>query len=295
MAGVPTREYGEANSEWLKDIFLNFHGGSYFPVPGKIEAEYFSQMSGVDIETTSDVGGGLNVGWIDDGDWIEFEVAVLKSGIYSAEFRTAKLTDDYQGLVYVNLDGQRLSRFLVPGTNGWQNWTTISCPLTLQSGSHQFRLHAQVGGWNLNWIDIKLAERVEVHEIPGRIEAEAFVDMSGVETEMLSADVINLGYFDNQDWIDYKVHVRETGQYDVTFRVALDNGHSNGQGELQKDGEVLCEFDIPTTGGWDQWISVIRTVNLEAGEQILRVNVKHAPGNLDWMEFDRSNMRGFNM
>jgi len=294
MAGVPTQEYGDANSEWLRDIFQNFRRGSYFPVPGKIEAESFSQMSGVDIETTSDVGGGLNVGWIDDGDWIEFEVAVLKSGIYSAEFRTAKLTDDFQGLVYVNLDGQRLSRFLVPGTNGWQNWTTISCPLTLQSGSYQFRLHAQVGGWNFNWMDIKLEESVDVHEIPGRIEAEAFMDMSGVETEMLSADVINLGYFDNQDWIDYKVHVRETGQYDVTFRVSLANGYPDGRGELQKDGEVLCEFDVPATGGWNQWASITCIVNLEAGEQILRVNVKQAPWNLDWMEFSRSEIHRFN-
>ena len=288
MAGVPTLEYGQANSEWLKDIFQNFSVGSYFPVPGKIEAEFFSQMSGVDIETTTDIGGGLNVGWIDDGDWMEFEVAVLKSGIYSAEFRTAKLTDDFQGLVYVNLDGQRISRFLVPGTNGWQNWTTLSCPLTLQSGPHQLRIHAQVGGWNINWMDIKLKEKVEVHEVPGRIEAEAFTDISGVETEMLSADVINLGYFDNQDWIDYKVHVRETGQYDVTFRVSLADGYPDGRGELQKDGQVLCEFDIPATGGWDQWTSITCIINLEAGEQILRVYVKQAPWNLDWMEFSKS-------
>jgi len=215
MAGVPTREYGHANSEWLRDIFHNFLSGSFFPVPGKIEAEYFSQMSGVDIETTSDVGGGLNVGWVDDGDWIEFDVTVLRSGVYSAEFRTAKLTDDFQGFVYVNLDGKRLSRFLVPGTNSWQNWTTISCPITLQSGAHQFRLHAQVGGWNLNWIDIKPLKKLEVHEIPGKIEAEAYMDNSGVETEMLSPDVINLGFFHNHDWIDYKVHVPESGQYNT--------------------------------------------------------------------------------
>jgi hypothetical protein len=136
-------------------------------------------------------------------------------------------------------------------------------------------------------MDIKLKEKVEVHEVPGRIEAEAFTDMSGVETEMLSADVINLGYFDYQDWIDYRVRVREAGQYDVTFRVSLADGFPDGRGELQKDREPLCEFDIPTTGGWDQWKSITCNVNLEAGEQILRVYVKQAPWNLDWMEFSR--------
>ena len=75
----------------------------------------------------------------------------------------------------------------------------------------------------------------------------------------------------------------------------LADGFPDGRGELQKDGEVLCEFDIPVTGGWNEWTSITCNVNLEAGEQILRVYVKQAPWNLDWMEFSRSEMHQSNM
>jgi hypothetical protein len=56
-------------------------------LPGKIEGEDFSDMSGVQTENTSDAGGGLNVGWIDDGDWMDYQINVLSSGptMYSSE------------------------------------------------------------------------------------------------------------------------------------------------------------------------------------------------------------------
>ncbi|MFC1569198.1 carbohydrate-binding protein [bacterium] len=286
MAGMPTQEYGDANAEWMSDIFNNFAVGSYFTVPGKIEAESFAQMSGVLTETTTDAGGGLNVGWVDDGDWMEYNVVLFESGLYSADLRLAKFTDDFN-LVFLELDGQRLTRFVAPGTGGWQNWTTVSCPLTMQAGPHQLRVLAQGGGWNFNWMEFEFEQAVDVHEIPGKIEAEAFTEMNGVETEQIVSDIINLAYFDNQDWIDYQVDVQEAGLYDITFQVALDSGQPDGQGELQKDGTVLCEFDISSTGGWDQWSAVTCMATLEAGEQILRVYVSQAPWNLDWIEFSK--------
>ncbi|HON53870.1 MAG TPA: hypothetical protein PLS12_11725, partial [Bacteroidales bacterium] len=35
----------------------------------RIQAEDFMSMSGVQTETTSDIDGGLNVGWIDNNDY----------------------------------------------------------------------------------------------------------------------------------------------------------------------------------------------------------------------------------
>jgi len=31
---------------------------------------------GVDIEKTSDTGGGYNVGWISEGEWLEYTIRV---------------------------------------------------------------------------------------------------------------------------------------------------------------------------------------------------------------------------
>src|SRR5262249_30805434 len=38
----------------------------------QIEAESFNSQSGVQTETTSDTGGGQNVGWIENGDYVVY-------------------------------------------------------------------------------------------------------------------------------------------------------------------------------------------------------------------------------
>src|SRR5688572_9239551 len=38
----------------------------------KIEAESFTAMDGIGTENTSDAGGGLNVGWQDNNDWMDY-------------------------------------------------------------------------------------------------------------------------------------------------------------------------------------------------------------------------------
>ncbi len=43
-------------------------------------------MFGIQTEGTSDLGGGLNVGWIDDNDWLEYNCQLQTSGSYMALF-----------------------------------------------------------------------------------------------------------------------------------------------------------------------------------------------------------------
>src|SRR5580704_3776481 len=49
-------------------------------IPGKIEAASYNASIGVMTQTTSDAGGGLNVGWIDQGDWMDYPVNVTTAG-----------------------------------------------------------------------------------------------------------------------------------------------------------------------------------------------------------------------
>jgi len=41
-------------------------------IPGKIEAEDYTSMLGIQKENTTDVGGGENVGWLDPNDWLSY-------------------------------------------------------------------------------------------------------------------------------------------------------------------------------------------------------------------------------
>jgi len=105
----------------------------------------------VDIEATTDTGGGFNVGWIDAGEWLEYTVT-LNEGTYTVESRVA--SDIGNGAFTVDLNGNEIvGTQNVANTGGWQSWTTLSSnPVTLPGGTHTVRVNMQNGGFNLNWI-----------------------------------------------------------------------------------------------------------------------------------------------
>ena len=120
-------------------------------IPGKIEAEDYSTMSGIQTQTTSDVGGGLNVGWIDVGDWLDYDVNVLNAGTYTVKFRVASASEN----IKLDLkDGNTvLTSVNEPTTGGWQNWTTVSKTIELTAGVQTLRVEATGSSWNFNWLE----------------------------------------------------------------------------------------------------------------------------------------------
>ena len=118
-----------------------------------IEAEEYTDMFGVDIENSSDQGGGLNVGWIDTGDWLAYgNITVPQAGNYLVEYRVA--SDASGGKLSLDLNGGStvLGELALPGTGDWQNWTTVSHRVYIPAGTHALGVYAQQGGWNLNWL-----------------------------------------------------------------------------------------------------------------------------------------------
>jgi hypothetical protein len=112
------------------------------------------RSDGVDIEGTSDTGGGYNVGWIAVDEWLEYTTDVT-GGTYDVEARVASNVSD-PGDLRIKLDGVTLCTFPVAGTGGWQNWTTLTCAgETLSGGSDRIlRLEMVNGGsFNVNWIE----------------------------------------------------------------------------------------------------------------------------------------------
>jgi hypothetical protein len=120
----------------------------------RIEAENWTSMNGVQTETVYDAGGGRNVGWIDQGDWMEYTITVPASGSYKISFRIATPNDGAQFQVK-NADGAVLAAVNVPNTGAYQTWQTTSTTLTLSAGTQTIRLQSSAQpGWNINWLEL---------------------------------------------------------------------------------------------------------------------------------------------
>ncbi|GIF15289.1 DUF1996 domain-containing protein [Actinoplanes teichomyceticus] len=95
-------------------------------VPGALQAEAFSAQSGAQTESTSDTGGGKNVGWLTSGDWLEYRDVTINGSTISARIASDNAAG---GSIEARLgakDGTLLATFPIVSTGGWQKWTTVT-------------------------------------------------------------------------------------------------------------------------------------------------------------------------
>ncbi len=128
-------------------------------IPGKIPAVNYSEMFGVTAEPCSDAGGGSNLGYIDDGDWMEYNINVPTSELYLLSLRVA--SQSTAGNISLTSGGRTLGARTLPVTGGWQTWTTISQVIGLYAGEQTFKISAVKGGFNLNWLSFESLNGVE--------------------------------------------------------------------------------------------------------------------------------------
>jgi len=119
-----------------------------------IQAENYSAMLGVQNEATTDAGGGQDVGYIDQGDWMAYNnITFPTSGTYTIQYRVASISGSRLSMD-LNAGSIQLGTVNIPATGGWQNWTTVSQTVTVNAGTYNVGIYAQAGGWNINWFSI---------------------------------------------------------------------------------------------------------------------------------------------
>ncbi len=128
----------------------------------RLEAESYTDMFGLQTENTSDIQGGLNIGYVDPGDWVSYQVEISCSGIYEIQIRHA----GYEGEFDLLVDGIEVKKVALPATSDWQVWTSTSFNLDLKEGVHQFRLQFHKAGTNLNWLSFVWKESSGVNYSP---------------------------------------------------------------------------------------------------------------------------------
>jgi beta-glucosidase len=168
-----------------------YPGPDPHPIPGRIEAEDYDtggegpayhdttpgneggeyRSDDVDIEITTDVDGGFNVGWIEEGEWMAYTVDVSSSSLYDIQVRVASAMEStinetlpvlgpiswtvpMTRVLHLDIDGTDVGGPLAfLATGDWQNWTSVFARrVSLTEGQHVMRLAMDSGGLNINWI-----------------------------------------------------------------------------------------------------------------------------------------------
>jgi hypothetical protein len=247
------------------------------PPLGKIEAEAYTAMFGIQTQATTDAGGGLNIGYVDVGDWLDYAITVPTAGAYNVSFRVASQLAT--GAFQLKKGTTVLASLAVPNTGGWQNWQTISAKVTLAQGAQTLRIQATGAGLNINWINFEVAK-------PSiKIEAESYSAMLGIQTEATTdaGGGLDVGWTEPGDWMDYQVTIPAADLYTIDFRVA--SQVATGKIELRNQaGTALASLTQGSTGGWQTWTTKSVTANLPAGLQTLRIYYIGAGLNINWFE-----------
>lgn len=137
---------------------------SFVTLPTKIEAEDYDFQSGIQTETTTDNGGGENIGFLDVGDFADYRVYVPEAGLYQVSFRTAAesqigevrldFINEFNGIV-----ASQTTSF--PSTGGWQNWDTTLDKVEIPTGYYTMRMTITKPLFNMNWIDFTFLTQTE--------------------------------------------------------------------------------------------------------------------------------------
>ena len=142
--------------EAFTDVYVHnpIAAPAYFPVPGKVEAEDYFMEFGTDTETTSDAGGGLNVGWLDKDDWM---VYAIENNTDVTEFKIKfRLATQNSGTKFdYYLDDVKIGQISVPNTGSWQTYTSVVRDISIPGGKHYFKIVIVAGPFNINYFEVQ--------------------------------------------------------------------------------------------------------------------------------------------
>ena len=132
-----------------------------FEIPGKIEAENYFETFGIQTETTTDEGGGLNLSYTSTDDYADYRINVTRDLEYDIRLRVAAESRAGRVTFYEVADSgdeTALTTIDFPVTGGWQIWEDTLGKIPLTQGLQTLRMKVVTGDFNLNWIQIELPD-----------------------------------------------------------------------------------------------------------------------------------------
>ncbi len=198
-------------------------------IPGTIESENYSAMSGIDTEQCSE--GTLNIGWTDPGDWLDYIVNVASSGTYIVNARVA--SPNANTSFKIQRSGVDLATIMVPNTGGWQNWTTVTTNIIVNAGVQTLRTYCVTNGFNINYINYTVAT-VSPTPTPTPVPAQNVLDNCNSLNGWSSSNSLTL---DTSDKKEGTASIQSAGsgtdEFRKTFSTPVNSGVTAANGYLQ--------------------------------------------------------------
>ena len=126
-----------------------------------LQAESASGNQGIQAQDTQDQGGGQNVGWIANGDWLRYD-NVDFGPVPAAALDVRVASDAADGRMDVRLDApdaDPIGTLRVTKTGGWQNWRTDEVTVKPVTGVHTVYFTFAKDGdgefLNINWLQFR--------------------------------------------------------------------------------------------------------------------------------------------
>lgn len=183
-----------------------------FSLPARVQAEDYSYNNGLIAENCDDFGGGLNMGHVNPGDYLEYRVHIPRSATYDIHFRVASIRQSSEMLVQIDTGGSfsTVGNLVISSTGGWQNWQTLTMSGFFPEGRYTLRLFMKSGEFNLNWfqfvmttvdVDTPLIPGIKIFPNPANHLVE--IDLTGIQGDVRYVDVYNqLGQMALREQID---------------------------------------------------------------------------------------------
>ena len=253
-----------------------------------------------------------NIGWISEGDWVQYTVIVEETGAYKFDAWLASGSGaGNQGYIKLSLDGKLIGSGTASKSTGWQDYQLygVGEAIVIKAGKYVLKAEFPAGGVNLDAIIVtKIAPFSDIVIGAGKtvIEAEAFDSGhyyesnaadgahdgrpdEGVQTEFGAnakrddAPDLNfdIGWTAGGEWVAFVVEVEETGVYDFAVWLASGSG-TKGGAEIYVNGVKVGYNNASKSTGWQDWdLYPVGKALIKAGTNVIKAVFPEGNMNLD--------------
>ena len=236
----------------------------YYSIPGTVESENYFDAAGVRNQNNAT---GMNVGFIDADDWMDYRVEVNNAQQYTTHYTVSSPTG---GSFELRSGDTVLETITVPNTQGWQVWQEVEGSISLPAGNHILRLHSVTGGFNIDRMRFEFSD--ESPNITPVLYDCIATAASSAESSYQASNVC-----------DKNASSRWASDWNDNQWIEIDLGESREVVivELQWEAAFAQEYRLQGSDDGSQWFTL--------------ANIVGADGDLDSINLENANARFLRM